>query len=51
MDNENALKELTEKVKNGSATKEEKLALLKIMNASMDAFKILIEAVKEEKIG
>jgi len=49
MDNENVLRELMEKVKNGTATKEERLVLLKTMNASMDALKILIGAVKDEK--
>jgi len=46
---EKKIEELFEKVKNGTATEEEKLYVLKIMNASVEAFEVLLKAVKEEQ--
>jgi hypothetical protein len=44
------INELIEKIKNGSATSEEELALLEVLNATTDAFKILLQEVKVEQI-
>ncbi|MFA6251158.1 MAG: hypothetical protein WC603_00835 [Candidatus Paceibacterota bacterium] len=42
-------KELLDKIKRGEATEEEKNSLLIALDASLDAMKILLEAVKEKQ--
>ena len=42
------MKEVIEKVKKSEASKEEVLALLKIMNLSVEAYVALIDEVKKE---
>lgn len=44
------IEEVLERVKKGEASKEETLAMLKIMNISVEAYKALIEEVKKESI-
>lgn len=42
--------ELLEKIKSGKATPEEEMALLDVLNVSMDAFKVLLEEVKKKQL-
>lgn len=42
------IEKLVEKVKSGTATKEEKLVALKMINASLETFKVLLQESKNE---
>lgn len=46
---EKELSDMISKVKNGTANKEESLLLMKILNGSMEAFKVLLDEVKIEQ--
>lgn len=46
---EKNIEQLLEKIKNGSATPEETLALLKTLNISFDILRVALEEIKAEQ--